>query len=194
MDKGSPKPSLNFSLFFLKKCPSLQNFVTKQQVFPHCTPTYITDSSHQSMHHSVVVIKSQVFTHILRGLWCVLQRKLLAIENMAAQGMGNKKITEALGVPLSTTKRWQQRLRSEGEVVSHNVGRPRGEEARVCLVFLGAHLHFAEILNRATWPIVFSWPSRKKLKTQCDNVDPFSRKSVHFCNVHFSLSEKQILI
>ena len=64
--------------------------------------------------------------------------ELIAIEKMAAAGKGNKKITEALGVPLSTAMRWLQRLRSEGEMVSHNVGRPRGEEARVCvcLVFL----------------------------------------------------------
>ena len=59
-----------------------------------------------------------------------------AIEKMATAGMGNKKIATTLGLPLSTTKRWLQRLRSEGEMVSHNVGQPRGEEARVCVVSL----------------------------------------------------------
>ena len=44
---------------------------------------------------------------------------LFAIERMAAQGLGSKKITEPLGVSLSTTKRWLQRLHSEGEVVPH---------------------------------------------------------------------------
>ena len=42
-------------------------------------------------------------------------------ERMAAQSLGSKKITDPLGLPQST-KRWLQRLRSEGELVSH----PRG--------------------------------------------------------------------
>ena len=60
-------------------------------------------------------------------------QELLA--KMATAGMGNKKIATTLGVPQSTTKRRMQRLRSEGEKVTHNVGRPRGAEARMCLVF-----------------------------------------------------------
>ena len=53
----------------------------------------------------------------------------MAIEKMATVGHGQqKKITEEL--ELSTTKQWLQRLRSEGEMVSHNSGRPRGEQAR----------------------------------------------------------------
>ena len=61
---------------------------------------------------------------------------LFAIEKMAAQGVGNKMIATALGLPRSTTKHWLQRRRSDGEMVLRNVGRPRGAEARVCLVFL----------------------------------------------------------
>ena len=55
---------------------------------------------------------------------------------MATAGMGNKKIVTTLGMPQSTTKRWLQRHRSEGEMVSHKVGRPRGAEAGVCVLFL----------------------------------------------------------
>ena len=58
--------------------------------------------------------------------------ELFAIEQMAAQGMSIQKIAETLGVPLRTTTRWLQR--SEGEMVPHNVGRPRGAEAGLCPV------------------------------------------------------------
>ena len=56
------------------------------------------------------------------------------MERMATRGFGGKKIAVALGVPEATTKRWLQRLRSDGDMASRNVGRPRGAEARVCLV------------------------------------------------------------
>ena len=55
-----------------------------------------------------------------------------AVERMAAQGLSRKKITEAVGVPLSTTKRWLQRLRSERDTASRSV---RCEEAGLCFVF-----------------------------------------------------------
>ena len=55
-----------------------------------------------------------------------------AMERMATRGFGSKKIAAALGVPLSTTQRWLQRLRSDGDMASRNVGRPRGAEAGVC--------------------------------------------------------------
>ena len=43
---------------------------------------------------------------------------------MATRGFGGWKIAEALGVPLSTTQRWLQRLRSDGvERAQENVGR-----------------------------------------------------------------------
>ena len=51
---------------------------------------------------------------------------------MAIAGLGNKNAT-TLGLPQST-KRWLQSLRSKGEMEPHNVGRPRGEEARLCLL------------------------------------------------------------
>ena len=40
---------------------------------------------------------------------------------------------------LSTSKRWLQRLGSEGEVVSHNVGRPRGGWCVSCFRLFSAH-------------------------------------------------------
>ena len=57
--------------------------------------------------------------------------ELYAIEKMAAGGMGNKKIATKLVLPQSITKRWLQRLRSEVEMVSHDVGRRR----LVCVLF-----------------------------------------------------------
>ena len=38
-------------------------------------------------------------------------------------------------MPRSTKKRWLQRLRSDGDMASRNIGRPRGAEAGVCRVF-----------------------------------------------------------
>ena len=51
------------------------------------------------------------------------------MERMATRGFGAKKIAAALCVPEATTKRWLQRLRSDGDVASRNIGRPRGAEA-----------------------------------------------------------------
>ena len=58
------------------------------------------------------------------------------MQRMTAQGLGSKKMWEALGVPLSTTKRWLQRLRSDGDMVARSVRRPRGEEAGLWFVVL----------------------------------------------------------
>ena len=59
-----------------------------------------------------------------------------AMERMATRGFGAKKIATTLGLPQSTTKRWLRRLRSDGDVASRNIGRPRGAEAGVCRVSL----------------------------------------------------------
>ena len=37
-------------------------------------------------------------------------------------------------------KRWLQRLRSDGDMASRNIGRPRGAEAGVCVMSLHSHL------------------------------------------------------
>ena len=79
---------------------------------------------------------------------------MYAIEKMAVAGMGNKKIATTLGLPQSTTKRWLQRPPSEGEMVSHNVGRPRGAEAGLCLIFLAlAHVTLVAHPNQEKGPI-----------------------------------------
>ena len=56
----------------------------------------------------------------------------LAVERMATRGFGAKKIATTLGVWVATTKRWLRRLRSDGDMASRNIGRPRGAEARLC--------------------------------------------------------------
>ena len=53
------------------------------------------------------------------------------MERMATRGFGAKKIAAALGVPEATTERWLRRLRSDSDVASRNIGRPRGAEAGV---------------------------------------------------------------
>ena len=68
-------------------------------------------------------------------------QELYAIDKMAVAGMDNKNIAETVGVPLRKTKRWLHWLCSEGEMVSHNVGRPHGEETGLCLVFSCSRSH-----------------------------------------------------
>ena len=76
------------------------------------------------------------------------------MERMATRGFGSKKIAAALGVPEATTKRWLQRLRLDGDMASHNMGRPRGAEAGVCV---SCSLHVsAHILRIARDLCVFS--------------------------------------
>ena len=62
--------------------------------------------------------------------------ELFDIERKATRGLGAKKIATALGVPEATTKRWLLRLRSDGDMASRNIGRPRGAEAGLCVLFL----------------------------------------------------------
>ena len=61
-----------------------------------------------------------------------------AQELNAIERMGNKKIATALGLPQSTMKRWFRRLRSEGETVSHSVG--RGGWFVSCVLLFSAHI------------------------------------------------------
>ena len=77
----------------------------KQQVFAHFTPTH-TVTTTESTHHSLVCFKTQVFTNIFACEMLRSSTELLAIERMAAQGLGRKKIAE------TSTKRWPRRLRS----------------------------------------------------------------------------------
>ena len=75
--------------------------------------------------------RHKYFTSILATRMVRSGGELFAIERMEARNMG-----QAKGLPLSATKLWFQRRRSEGEVVSRNVGQPRGEEAGLCSRFI----------------------------------------------------------
>ena len=125
MEEESLQPPLKPSIFVL--------LYGKQQNFR---------IAHRRTHHRLMTPNHAPQPHVPQ-IPCVYKyfacemvlsaQELCVIEKMAIAGMGNKKM-----LPQSTTKRWLQRLRSEGEMVSHNVGRPRGEEAGLCLVFLGS--------------------------------------------------------
>ena len=50
-------------------------FVTKHQVFPHCTSTHASlTHDTNSMQHSIMCLKSQVITNTLRAKWSAPQR------------------------------------------------------------------------------------------------------------------------
>ena len=61
------------------------------------------------------------------------------MERMATRGFGSK-----LGVPVSRTQRCLQRLRSDGDMASRNVGRPRGAKAGVCAMSLRVSFHISQ--------------------------------------------------
>ena len=73
-----------------------------------------------------------VFARMLTTRMVRSTGELFAIKKMAAQRMSIKKIAETFGVSLRTTKWWLQRLRSEGEMVPHDVRRPRGAKPDFC--------------------------------------------------------------
>ena len=52
-----------------------------------------------------------------------------AVERMTNRGFGAKRIATTLGLPQSTTKRWLQRLRSNGDMASRS-----GAEAGLCVM------------------------------------------------------------
>ena len=57
-----------------------------------------------------------------------------ATVRIATRGFGSKKIATTLGLPQSTTMRRLLGLRSDGDMVSRNIGRPRGAEAGWCVM------------------------------------------------------------
>ena len=89
--------------------------------------TYPHTTSHISLKISSVVKPSH-------NIMVRSTEERFATERMATRGFGSKKIAAALGVPEATTKRWLRRLRSDSDMASRNIGRPRGVEAGVCLV------------------------------------------------------------
>ena len=94
-------------------------------VFAHFTSTHIHAEDTPSMHHSHICLKSKVFVSIFTTRVLSAQ-ELFAIEEMAGSGMGNKKIATTLGLPLSTTKRWlcrskTQRKKRHSHVTRHSI-------------------------------------------------------------------------
>ena len=74
-----------------------------------------------------------------------------AVERMATPGFGAKKIATTLGLPQPTMKRWLQRLHSDGDKASRNIGRARGGEAGLCvIVFLHVSTHISRRVMCAT--------------------------------------------
>ena len=109
----------------------------------HRQDTHARDST--SMYHSHICSKTQVFVSIFATRMVLSGQELFAIEKMAAAGRGNMNIATTLGLRLSTSMRWLHRLRLEGEMVSHNVGRP--PELRVlCAFFSGANDKIRSVL------------------------------------------------
>ena len=113
--------------------------------FLHCTPTHITDSMtcpHTTSHISLEILSVSRHSHnnMVRSA-----EERFAMERMATRGFGSKKIAAALGVPVSTTQRWPQRLRSDGDMSSRNIGRPRGAEAGLCV---WCSLHVSSHISR----------------------------------------------
>ena len=125
MEKERTKTNMNifsFGPFLMNSVPRHKKRYHETSDFPHC--------------NSIICLKPHLFTSIFRAGWCGSAEELFATEKMAAQGLGSKKIATTLGLPLSTTKVWLQRLRSGDDVVPRSVGRPHGAEAGLCLVFL----------------------------------------------------------
>ena len=116
-------------------------FFTNSKFFPHCTPTHMTDSMtypHTTSHISLKI--PSVFRHSHNMVRSAEER--FAMERTATRRFGSKKIATTLGLPQSTTQRWLRRLRSDGDVASRNIGRPRGAEAGV------RRVHFSSDLSR----------------------------------------------
>ena len=94
-------------------------FIIKQKGFP----TLHTDAHDRlddiSTHHSLKI--PSVFSHSHNNMVRSAEERF-AMERVATRGFGSKKITAALGVPVSTTQRWLQRLRSDSDIASRNIG------------------------------------------------------------------------
>ena len=108
-------------------------FIAKQHILPDRTLTHMTDLMTYPHTTSHISHKSQVFFKPSHTMVRSAEERF-AMERMATRGFGAKKIAAALGVPEATAKRWLRKLRSNGDVASRNIGRPRGAEAGVCLV------------------------------------------------------------
>ena len=57
-------------------------------------------------------------------------------------------------MPVSTRQRWLRRLRSDGDMASRNIGRPRGAEAGVCVMFSS---HVSSHISRRVIRVSHLW-------------------------------------
>ena len=105
-----------------------------------------------SKQHCHICLKSHVFFQAFSQHGAIRKR-------MATRFFGAKKIAAALGVPEATTKRWRRRLRSDGDMASRNIGRPRGAEAGVCVwcsVHVPSHICFRDLCVLSLGPLIKS--------------------------------------
>ena len=126
----------------MKNASAVKN-VSKQHVFAHFTSTHNHAEETKSVHHSHTCLKFHVFASVFQREWSGPHKNSSPSQRWQSQRCGHQENGDTLGLRQSTTKRWLQRLRSEGEMVSHSIGRPRGQEAglsRVFLAFLVSHL------------------------------------------------------
>ena len=108
--------------------------MTDSMTYPHTIVTSVFKPSHNNMVRSA--------------------EERFATERMATRGFGSKKIAAALVVPASTTQRWLQKLRSDGDSASLNIGHPRGADAGVCVMF---SLHVSSHISRRVIRVSRLW-------------------------------------
>ena len=120
-----------FPMSVLMRNTPVRKDVTKQQILhiSHRQDTHASDIT--SLYHSHICSKTLVFS---LPTWSCPHKNSLPSKN-GNRWHGQQEDRDHAWLPQSTTKRWSQKLRSVGETVSHNIGQPRGAEARVCLVF-----------------------------------------------------------
>ena len=86
--------------------PPATTIVTKQQDIPHCTSTQTSlTPDTKPMHHSIICLKSQLFTSVLTTRMVRSLEEVSAIEKTAIQGISIKKISETVFFRVAQT--WQ---------------------------------------------------------------------------------------
>ena len=115
--------------------PSGVKFITKQQVSTRCTLTHMTDLMTYPYTTSHISLKSQVFSSLLTTC-CDPQRSVSTWSALRPEASAPRRSRPRWMCKGATTKRWLRRLRSDGSMASRNIGRPRGAEAGLCVLFL----------------------------------------------------------
>ena len=144
--RKGPKPTENLQFWsvLMKNVLFHQIFDKKNCRFSHISLRHITDSRLQPMHRSFIFLQSQVFTSSFRAKWCDLQRNASSSKEGPPKASATRRSPRRLVCRL-TTKRWLQRLRSQGGMVPHSVGRSRDEEAGLCLTAFHLSSHISRI-------------------------------------------------